>query len=181
VKKIGVYLGYPPGTVFSGEGLGRVLVALLQGASETGRVQFVIACPSWSRDPLSQLLREAGVATSAVAFLSPAGRPALFRLADWLQHRRLEKRKRLTGRKKRRPADSSQKPNISRAIIGTILSSRAGGSSRAVSRCLKDCGGGSQRPARHASRACSFLAAVPWNDFRHHPSSTMLKSAVSKD
>jgi glycosyltransferase involved in cell wall biosynthesis len=127
VKKIGIYLGYPPGTVFSGEGLGRVLVALLQGASETGRVQFVIACPSWSRDPLSQLLREAGVATSAVAFLSPAGRPALFRLADWLQHRRLEKRKRLTGRKKRHPIDSSPKPNIPRAIIGTILSSRAGG------------------------------------------------------
>jgi len=123
VKKIGIYLGYPPRTTFSGEGLGRVLVAFLQGGSETGRVRFVIACPSWSRDPLAQLLHEAGVASSAVEFLAPPGLPALFRLANWLHHLQQPRPDRNTRREKSHKDSSNV--TIGRTVIGTMLSSRS--------------------------------------------------------
>lgn len=80
VTKFGIYLAYQPTVDLRQEGLGRYLAAFLKGAAHQGAVQFVLVCPSWSRDSLESLFDEEQVPKTSFKIISPEGQPALLRL-----------------------------------------------------------------------------------------------------
>ncbi len=122
MKTFGIYTAYPPGTVFTGEGLGRLLVALIKGGAETESIRFVIACPGWSREPLERLMDTAGVPKHAVEFLSPPGIPCIITWNQWWRQREVV-RKALPRRGKKIPPCGNNGAAGKRAL-GWLLRSR---------------------------------------------------------
>ena len=58
VKKFGIFISYNPRVDLRAEGLGRHLAMFMKGAIEGEGVKMSIACPSWSRTNLGELLEE---------------------------------------------------------------------------------------------------------------------------
>ena len=85
LKTYGIYVAYPPTVDLRSEGLGRYLASFLKGASTREDVEFVIACPSWSREMLKELLSAEGVPTNRLRIVSPKGKPHLLRLFEVYQ------------------------------------------------------------------------------------------------
>ena len=61
VKTFGIYLAYPPTLDLRAEGLGRHLAEFLKEAKSCPTARFVIACPSWMRKSLDDLLEGVGI------------------------------------------------------------------------------------------------------------------------
>jgi glycosyltransferase involved in cell wall biosynthesis len=99
VKTFGIYVAYAPAVDLRSEGLGRHLAEFLKSAEEHGHVRFVIACPSWTRDNLRELLHAFGLRDDSFEILSPASKPAILRLHEAAQtFDRWRKRKKSRGR-----------------------------------------------------------------------------------
>lgn len=80
MKKYGIYLAYPPTVDLTKEGLGRFIAEFLKGAQEKKDVSFVIACPSWMRESLSQLFESSGVKSDCFEIIGPEKYPLLLRI-----------------------------------------------------------------------------------------------------
>lgn len=82
MKKYGIYLAYPPKADLHVQGLGRHLVEFLRGAQERSDVRFVIACPSWMKNPLVELFDASGIRKDSFEILAPANKPVLLKLYE---------------------------------------------------------------------------------------------------
>ncbi|NBB10448.1 glycosyltransferase [Pseudomonas sp. SLFW] len=76
VKRYGIYLAYAPTVDLRNEGLGRYLANFVRGGTQSADVEFVIACPSWSRESLEDLFKSEAV-SAEVSVISPSGKPYL--------------------------------------------------------------------------------------------------------
>lgn len=92
VKRYGIYLAYPPTIDLRADGLGRLLAEFLKGSQKHEGLQFSIACPSWMRDSLEELLESAGVPRDRFEIIAPPRQPFLLRAHHWLLARREKKR-----------------------------------------------------------------------------------------
>lgn len=93
IKHYGIYIAYPPTVDLRHEGLGRYLAAFLKGASEQKDVYFSVACPSWSRESLSDLLDAEGVPAISCNVVSPTGIPFMLRLYEaWIRYGKRRKK-----------------------------------------------------------------------------------------
>lgn len=84
LKTYGIFTAYGPGTEFRYEGLGRYLATFIRHGTADPEVRFLIACPSWSRQGLSDLLREAGIDLKRCEFVGPERQPLLLSLYETL-------------------------------------------------------------------------------------------------
>jgi glycosyltransferase involved in cell wall biosynthesis len=92
VRTFGIYLAYEPTVDLRAEGLGRLLGALLGAATRRADIRFVIACPSWSRESIRDLLLSEGIDPARFEYLGPSQKPALLRLYEhWLRWRARER------------------------------------------------------------------------------------------
>lgn len=80
VRRYGLYLLYPPGVPLASEGLGRLLVAFLHGASLINDVRFVIVCPSWLVASLREVLLAEHVPLDRIEIHAPPYPPLLLAL-----------------------------------------------------------------------------------------------------
>lgn len=80
MKKFGIYLAYPPTVDLRAEGLGRHLAEFLRGAQDRGDLRFVIACPSWASENLTELFEASGVMSDSFEIMSPPKKPLLLNL-----------------------------------------------------------------------------------------------------
>ena len=92
MKTFGIYLSYPPDVDLRAEGLGRYLAEFLNEAKDRTDARFVIACPSWMRKSLRELLERAGIPIKAFEIIGPTKRPVLLRLYDAYRSYRQRKR-----------------------------------------------------------------------------------------
>ena len=99
VKKFGIYLCYAPAVDLRNEGLGRYLAAFLKGAAERDDVQFVVACPSWSKEGLAELFESENVPTDRFIIHAPGRKPLLLDFYNW-QLNRQKRIKKITLREK---------------------------------------------------------------------------------
>lgn len=83
----GLYLAYPLGVDLRTEGLGRHLGEWLRAASRRGDCRFVIACPSWTRTQLFNLLDSYAVPRHSFEFVTPRDAPSVLLLANLLSRR----------------------------------------------------------------------------------------------
>lgn len=89
VKTFGIYLAYAPTVDLKYQGLGRYLALFLKAAANRSDVRFVIACPSWLKDPLIELCRSEGVPIDSFSLMTPSSRPALLRIYEaYMRYRR---------------------------------------------------------------------------------------------
>lgn len=72
-KLYGIYLAYPPTIDLRDQGLGRHLAAFLKGAIESRNVEFIIVCPSWSKEGLHLLMEAEHVPQDSFKIISPPG------------------------------------------------------------------------------------------------------------
>lgn len=93
LKTYGIFTAYGPGTEFRYEGLGRYLATFVRQGIADPEVRFLIACPSWSRQALSDLLRDAGVDPKRYEFVGPERRPLLLSLYEALSRLRAGRRR----------------------------------------------------------------------------------------
>lgn len=93
VKKLGIYLCYAPGVNLRNEGLGRYLAAFLKGAAERDDIQFVVACPSWSKEGLAELFESENVPKNRFIIHSPARKPLLLDFYNWQLARQKREKK----------------------------------------------------------------------------------------
>ncbi len=84
LKTYGIFTAYGPGTEFRYEGLGRYLATFVRHGTADPEIRFLIACPSWSRQGLSDLLRDAGIDPKRYEFVGPERRPLLLSLYEAL-------------------------------------------------------------------------------------------------
>jgi glycosyltransferase involved in cell wall biosynthesis len=95
VKTFGIYLSYPPNVDLRAEGLGRYLTEFLNEAKNRTDARFVIACPSWMRKSLRELLEKAGIPPKTFEIMGPTKRPVLLRLygayLSYIQRARLKR------------------------------------------------------------------------------------------
>jgi glycosyltransferase involved in cell wall biosynthesis len=93
VKTYGIYLAYPPGLNLEAEGLGRHLIAFLDEARNHRDARFVIACPSWMRASLSELLEGAGISGKTFELVGPEKKPILLSMYEAYQRRQRRRRR----------------------------------------------------------------------------------------
>lgn len=84
IKRYGIYIAYPPTVDLRNEGLGRYLANFVKGAAQSTEAEFLIACPSWSKEALEDLFRSEGLAAH-VSVICPAGKPWLLRAYEIYQ------------------------------------------------------------------------------------------------
>ncbi|MGJ4927680.1 glycosyltransferase [Bradyrhizobium sp. HKCCYLS2038] len=94
MRKFGIYLCYPPKVELRAEGLGRYLAEFLREARHHTEVRFVIACPSWMRDSLREVLESAHIAPDTFEIIGPKNIPVFLRLHGWYEAYRRGPRKR---------------------------------------------------------------------------------------
>ena len=84
----GIFVAYSPTAKIRAEGLGRYLASFVKAATDRGDAAFVIAAPSWSRQPLKDLFAEVGVDADRITFVGPEQRPISLLLYDLTRHLR---------------------------------------------------------------------------------------------
>lgn len=77
--KIGIFLGYKPGTAMKSEGLGRYLGKLIQNLQQSGN-KIVIACPEWLLPTLTSLFEDFDVETEDIRFIIGNKIPVVWKL-----------------------------------------------------------------------------------------------------
>jgi len=82
IKTYGIYLAFPPTVELNHEGLGRYLAAFLGHAANRSDIRFLVACPSWFKEPLLRLCKDEGVPVDSFDLLTPAGKPAILQLYE---------------------------------------------------------------------------------------------------
>lgn len=92
MKKYGIYLSYAPTVDLRHEGLGRYLAAFLKGAAGRNDIQFILLCPSWSRDGLIELFNSEGVPKDAFLIISPDTKPWILKFFELLTFIKKKKR-----------------------------------------------------------------------------------------
>ncbi|MCO6391111.1 glycosyltransferase [Aliihoeflea aestuarii] len=112
VRKYGIYLAYGPIKNFTAEGLGRHLGEFLKAAQDLDDVEFVIAAPSWFREPYEELREEFNLREDAFKLLIPENPPLLWVGYSWLD--RLKKRLDARRRRGSRPARIGLRAKVSR-------------------------------------------------------------------
>ena len=97
MKTFGIYLAYPPTLDLRAEGLGRHLGEFLKEAKGSSDARFVIACPSWTRKSLGDLLEGVEVSPDAFEIIGPKDEPMFLKLYQLYQayKRRTRRRSRL--------------------------------------------------------------------------------------
>lgn len=95
MKRYGIYLAYGPTVDMRAEGLGRHLASLLAAAQRRADVRFVVACPSWSREPLAQLCESERIDPASFDVIGPARKPAVLRIYERWKRPRGRRRGRL--------------------------------------------------------------------------------------
>lgn len=80
VKQYGIFLAYPPTANLKAEGLGRYLASFVKAATDHPDNKIVIASPSWLREQLGQLFKDAGVSDKSYSFVGPTHAPLLLRI-----------------------------------------------------------------------------------------------------
>jgi glycosyltransferase involved in cell wall biosynthesis len=85
VKTFGIYLAYPPTLDLRAEGLGRHLAEFLKEAKSCSTARFVIACPSWTRKSLGDLLEGVGISPDAFEIIGPKDEPMFLKLYQLYQ------------------------------------------------------------------------------------------------
>lgn len=83
MKKVGIYLNYPPQMKFKQEGLGRLLANIIKGGTQNDYL-YVIACPSWLKKNLRELLTEEQIDLSKIRFIGPKNLPFSLQLYEFL-------------------------------------------------------------------------------------------------
>lgn len=118
---IGILLAYSPAAEIQREGLGRYLVAFVKSATRNRRV--VLAMPSWSRKPMRELFKQAGIPLDRIEMVGPTSQPLLLRLyfligevVGWFRLRQRRKRK--------GPRLSERVRHHVRSVLGRLFSSR---------------------------------------------------------
>jgi hypothetical protein len=91
VKKYGIYLFYPPGVKLAQEGLGRHLLEFLKATQNRKDIEFAIACPSWMRTTLQDLLESDGLKIDDFQILAPIKKPILLQLHSYFLERKNKK------------------------------------------------------------------------------------------
>jgi glycosyltransferase involved in cell wall biosynthesis len=96
VKTYGIYLAYPPELDLRAEGLGRHLAEFLKEAKSCSTARFVIACPSWTRKSLADLLDGVGISPDGFEIIGPKDEPMFLKLyqlyQDYKRRTRLQSR-----------------------------------------------------------------------------------------
>lgn len=77
--KIGIFLGYAPGTVLGKEGLGRYLGNLIKNIQSTGN-EVIIACPQWLCHTLSDLFGDFHIETDSVEMIVEKRIPVVWKI-----------------------------------------------------------------------------------------------------
>ncbi|MBR0914903.1 glycosyltransferase [Bradyrhizobium japonicum] len=85
MKTFGIYLAYPPTLDLRAEGLGRHLAEFLKEAKSCSDARFVIACSSWTRKSLGDLLEGVGVSPDAFEIIGPRDQPMFLKLYQLYQ------------------------------------------------------------------------------------------------
>jgi len=85
VKRFGIYIAFPPQVNLCSEGLGRHLAAFIKATQTRKDIQFVIACPSWSRESLHKLCDEENIDFTQLQILGPTQKPMFLMLFELLQ------------------------------------------------------------------------------------------------
>jgi glycosyltransferase involved in cell wall biosynthesis len=94
VKTFGIYLAYPPTLDLRAQGLGRHLAEFLREAKSASDARFVIACPSWMRKSLRDLLEGVEVSTDAFEIIGPKEEPMFLKLYElYLAYKRRRRRR----------------------------------------------------------------------------------------
>ncbi|ESX23312.1 glycosyltransferase [Mesorhizobium sp. LSJC264A00] len=94
MRKYGIFIAYAPTIDLRTEGLGRYLSSFLKAATARGDAHFAILCPSWSREALVKLCKEADIPTQAFSFVGPDETPLLYRVYQLFQRGRETKKRR---------------------------------------------------------------------------------------
>ena len=81
--KIGMFLGYGPQTVLKKEGLGRYVAYLIDGFLKMGH-EVEIACPSWLKQSVDELLEMSRIASNAVKWRVGSTMPPVWRVYNRL-------------------------------------------------------------------------------------------------
>ena len=94
MKTFGIYLAYPPTLDLRAEGLGRHLAEFLREARSCSTAKFVIACPSWMRKSLCDLLDGVGIPPDAFEIIGPKDEPTLLKLYQFYRDYKRRTRRR---------------------------------------------------------------------------------------
>ena len=94
MKTFGIYLAYPPTLDLRAEGLGRHLAEFLKEAKSCSTAKFVIACPSWMRKSLGDLLEGVGISPDAFEIIGPKDEPMFLKLYQLYQDYKRRTRRR---------------------------------------------------------------------------------------
>lgn len=81
--KVGMFLGYGPQTVLNKEGLGRYIAYLIDGFLKMGN-EVEIACPSWLKQSVEELLETLRVSSDAVKWSIGSTMPPVWRVYNRL-------------------------------------------------------------------------------------------------
>ncbi|WP_156435041.1 glycosyltransferase [Bradyrhizobium lablabi] len=96
MRTFGIYLAYPPALDLRAQGLGRHLAEFLKEAETCPTARFVIACPSWMRKSLDDLLEGVGISPDAFEIIGPKDEPMFLKLyqlyQDYIQRARRQSR-----------------------------------------------------------------------------------------
>jgi glycosyltransferase involved in cell wall biosynthesis len=95
MKRIGIFLGYPPEVSLRKEGISRLLGFIMKAAVADEDLRLVIACPKWLESNVEELLDDHQIGRKHIEILTTPATPALIRFM--LGVRRLAKK----GAKKR--------------------------------------------------------------------------------
>ena len=90
--KVGIFLGYNPGTVLGKEGLGRYLGNLIKNIQNTGNT-IIIACPQWMIGTLNNLFKDFHIEDDSVELIVESRIPIIWEIYDGLTRKRKSKDK----------------------------------------------------------------------------------------
>lgn len=88
--RVGIFLGYNPGTVLAKEGLGRYLGNLIKNILNTGN-SVTIACPEWLLWPLDDLFGDFHIDNKSVDFIVEKRIPVFWKLYSLFTRKRKRK------------------------------------------------------------------------------------------
>ncbi|MBI1276258.1 hypothetical protein GC177_09865, partial [bacterium] len=81
MKRIGIFLGYPPEVSLRKEGISRLLGFIMKAAIADDRVKLVIACPKWLEGNVRALLEDHHIDGRHVELMTTRAVPALIRMS----------------------------------------------------------------------------------------------------
>ena len=85
MRKLGIFLGYPPETKLKNQGISRLLALIISRSLKISstELQIVIACPLWSYADVRDLLFDHEVDIKSIEFIMTTKKPLLLRLISF--------------------------------------------------------------------------------------------------